>query len=267
MKKLSKKLGELLVDAELAKWIDVDQALKAQKIFGGKLGTNLIEMGVLDGDTLADFLCRQFCLPRASRKELEEIQNDVLNLIPAKPASRLGILPVSKEGKTLILAMMDPSNEHAIDRVKCSLDVNVDVRVISEMELKFYHEKYYGIPDAHRHHLLMGQALSSTDTSLNFSREISGTVLTAQLDRHLTCTDAFQYYFEYVCSLDKVPVRNPRKDPSELDLTAELNFLLYQVDGISNLQELTSSVPFSRVSILRALIFFAKNDLLRFEEP
>ena len=60
--KEKKKLGALVVEAGLASPLQIDHALQSQHVFGGSLGTNLVEMGIIDAQSLAVFLSKQFAL-------------------------------------------------------------------------------------------------------------------------------------------------------------------------------------------------------------
>ncbi len=263
MRKLEKRIGDLIIEAGLATRLQIDHALQAQKIFGDRLGTNLIELGVVDDDALVGFLARQFGVPRASRSEMENIPKEILDLIPVRAAERLCILPLAKHEDTLILVMMDPSEERFIHRVEERLGLRVECRIATEILIRYYMEKHYAIPRQPRHIHLM----KHLDNKGQYADGPPGQVLDAQLDRHLTGSQAIDYYYETICTLDKVPVMKQIEVLTEYDLTPELTYVLLQIDGISSLGDLIAMSPFSRISTLRAMVHFTQLELVHFEDP
>jgi CO/xanthine dehydrogenase FAD-binding subunit len=61
------RLGELLVAAGLLAVEQVEQALRAQVLWGGRLGTNLIELGFVDVEALTGALGELYRLPMDDR--------------------------------------------------------------------------------------------------------------------------------------------------------------------------------------------------------
>ncbi|HEY5514224.1 MAG TPA: hypothetical protein VIK40_11330, partial [Geomonas sp.] len=109
------KLGELLIQAGKITPAQLEEALKEQAIFGGKFGTNLIEMGYLDEHDLAHFLSKKTGLPHASPELLMNIPPQVIRLIPEDAARKYRVVPVALNNRRLSLAMSDPSDFAAID--------------------------------------------------------------------------------------------------------------------------------------------------------
>jgi hypothetical protein len=254
MAKSKKRLGELLIEAGLA---------NPQKIFGDHLGTNLIEFGVIDDDTLAAFLSRQYGVPRATKEELDQIPAEILQLVPARAAQRLGLLPLRKSGDRLVVAMMDPSDERIVERISKNLGLPVECRVATEIEIRYYLEFYYDIPREPRQILLMQ---SKNTRGKNPPLPDSARLLSSWLDRRGTSSDAIATYFDSVGSLDKIPIRIPVPDLTSFDLTPELTFVLHGIDGLSSFREILLSSIYPRILTLRAVIHLASLHLIRFEE-
>src|SRR5210317_2011894 len=97
------KLGELLIQKDLLTQAQLEEALQAQVIFGGTLGTILIEMGLITEDALAAILAQQLSIPCAKPGQLEDIPEDVINIIPVELAERHKVVPVAVNGKKLTL--------------------------------------------------------------------------------------------------------------------------------------------------------------------
>ena len=261
----TKRLGDLLVEAGLVTRLDIDQALQAQHIFGDRLGTNLVEMGVIDGDTLAGFLAQQYGVERVSLGELQSIPKEILEVVPSKAAHRLCILPIHKAESLLTIAMMDPSDNHILERIEKNVGMKIQAKVATEVEIRYFLEKYYGIRREMRHIRLMNKILEKRNRPDQGTAETD--LLTSQLDRFISPTEGIKYFFDNIASLEKIPSAIEVGDLTKFDLTPELTFLLLQIDGLSNLHDFFSVSPFPRVTTLRAISYLAKSGLIRFEEP
>ncbi len=109
------KLGEMLIREGLLTSAQLEEALKYQVIFGGKLGTNLIEMGLVEENALARVLSRKLGVPCAEESELMRISPEVIKLIPKDIAARYKVIPLRLENRRLTLVMADPTDLKAID--------------------------------------------------------------------------------------------------------------------------------------------------------
>lgn len=76
------KLGELLVQEKVITPHQLEEALKYQVIFGGKLGTNLIELDFVKEDDIAKTLSKMLRVPLVNGDELNDIPLEIINLIP-----------------------------------------------------------------------------------------------------------------------------------------------------------------------------------------
>jgi hypothetical protein len=132
----TKKLGELLVDSGLITSGQLQEALKYQKAAGGRMGSNLVAMGIISEDSLMDFLAQQTGVPRLDVKHLD-VQAAVLERIPRRLAEQMTILPVAfKEPKSLVLAMADPSDLNAVDSARFASGLTIEPMVASHSALR-----------------------------------------------------------------------------------------------------------------------------------
>lgn len=139
------KLGEMLVNENIITPEDLDETLKCQVIFGGRLGTNLIEMGFISEEQLASFLARKAGVPCTTPEQLNHVPADVLSLLPAELVKKYMAIPIALEKKRLTLAMADPTNLPAIDEISFRTGYIVSPLVAPELRLVFCMENYYGI--------------------------------------------------------------------------------------------------------------------------
>ena len=132
----TKKLGEMLVASRLITAGQLQEALRHQRITGGRMGSNLVAMGFITEDLLMDFLAQQTGVPRLDVKHLN-IPHVLLERIPRRLAEQLVILPVAfKEPKSLVLAMADPSDLNAVDSARFASGMNIEPMVASHSALK-----------------------------------------------------------------------------------------------------------------------------------
>lgn len=132
----TKKIGEMLVEAGLITNVQLQEALRHQRISGGRMGSNLVAMGFISEDLLMDFLAQKTGVPRYDLKNVD-IPVSVLQRIPKRLADQLNVLPVSlKEPKSLILAMTDPSDLNAVDSARFASGLNIEPVVASYSSLK-----------------------------------------------------------------------------------------------------------------------------------
>jgi hypothetical protein len=139
------KLGELLIKKNLLTQAQLEEALQAQVIFGGKLGTVLIEMGLITEDILAEILAQLLNIPCAKPGQLHGIPENVIKIISADLAEKHKVMPVSVTGKKLTLAMADPRNLQSIDEISFRTGYIVMPILALEVRLVFALENYYDI--------------------------------------------------------------------------------------------------------------------------
>ena len=127
-----KKLGDLLVEVGIITAEQLGTALEEQKRRGGKIGEFLIELGFITEDVLLAFLGKQCGVAYVSLSEYGDISENVLALIPENVARRQTVLPLTKEGKTLTIAMADPLNVIATDDLKLMTGCEINPVIDSE---------------------------------------------------------------------------------------------------------------------------------------
>jgi type IV pilus assembly protein PilB len=92
---MSAKLGEILVRENLVTPQQLREALDYQKTSGGRLGTNLVKLGIISDDVITAVLSRQYGVPSINL-DLFHIETDVIKLISQEVALKYTVLPVSK---------------------------------------------------------------------------------------------------------------------------------------------------------------------------
>src|SRR5688572_13168782 len=125
MSTANNRLGELLVREKLISLQQLRKAQDDQQRSGGNLSHTLAKLGYISDAEITDFLSNQYRLPAINLDE-HEIDAEVIKLVPRDVCDKHRIIPVSKNGSSLVVAMADPTNLHAIDDIKFLTGFNVD---------------------------------------------------------------------------------------------------------------------------------------------
>src|SRR6476646_8640878 len=136
------RLGELLVREKLISLQQLRQAQDEQKRTGQNLGATLAKLGYISDGEITNFLSSQYRVPAVNLEEYE-IDQEVLKLVSREVCDKHKIIPVSRAGSSLIMAMADPTNLHAIDDIKFLTGFNVEPVVASETAIQQAVERYY----------------------------------------------------------------------------------------------------------------------------
>lgn len=139
---VTKKLGELLIEAGLIDDFQLQSALAHQRNWGGKLGCILIEMEFVREEDVARVIAKQFRMPWANLFE-PEIPETVLKTIKKDMAKKYNVVPVKKEGGGLLVAMSDPLDIEVTDALRFATGFNIKPALALESELRDAIRKYY----------------------------------------------------------------------------------------------------------------------------
>jgi type IV pilus assembly protein PilB len=139
---MSAKLGEILVRENLITTQQLREALDYQRTNGGRLGSNLVKLGIISDDVITAVLSRQYGVPSVNL-ELFQIEDATIKLLSQDVALKYTVLPISKVGATLTLAMADPTNVFAMDDIKFMTGLNIEPVIASETSIQIAVGKYY----------------------------------------------------------------------------------------------------------------------------
>ncbi|MBZ0117802.1 MAG: Flp pilus assembly complex ATPase component TadA, partial [Sandaracinaceae bacterium] len=143
---MSNRLGELLVREKLISLQQLRSAQEESRKSNTSLGFQLARMGYISDQEITDFLSQQYRVQSIDLAEFE-IDEEVRKLVTQEVCDRHKIIPVSRAGSSIIVAMADPSNLHAIDDIKFLTGYNVEPVVASEAAIIHAIERYYGQPE------------------------------------------------------------------------------------------------------------------------
>ncbi len=166
-----RKLGEILIESGELSRDQLSSALERQSITGGRLGTNLVEMMLIDDIRLGDILSKQLGVPSVHPKVLQTIPREVLELIPTNMVEYYKVVPFKLEGQRLHLAMLDPSNVTLVDELSHRLGYIIRPYICSENTLYRALSVHYRIAPPLRRNL------NITETSSDFvTHDMSGII-------------------------------------------------------------------------------------------
>jgi type IV pilus assembly protein PilB len=143
----TERLGDLLVREGLITREQLSQALQEQKNSGMRLGYTLVKLGLVEETEITKMLARQYRMPAVDLARFE-VDARIVKLIPSEVAIRHTVLPLKREGRTLTVAMSDPTNMTVVDDLKFITRYDIFPVIAGEYTLKTAIEKYYEQTDA-----------------------------------------------------------------------------------------------------------------------
>ncbi len=145
----SNLLGQLLLKSKLISEEQLNEAVRLQKLEGKRLGSVLLKLGFLNEESLITFLSRQYNAPAINLSD-HKIDTSLLKLVPYETARKYQLIPISKDGAALRIAVVDPSNNFATDEVRFLTGMKISVHVAAESAIMEAIEKYYPKKDTVR---------------------------------------------------------------------------------------------------------------------
>jgi type IV pilus assembly protein PilB len=167
---MSVRLGEILIKESLITQDQLQKALEFQRSNGGKLGSCLTKLGYITDDDITGVLSRQYGVPSINLKYYE-IDPSVIKLIPMDTASRYQVIPLSRVGSVLTIAMTDPTNVFAMDDIKFMTGFNVEPVVASESAIAEAIARFYGAETNQEELSKMMKDLVDEDQDLELASE------------------------------------------------------------------------------------------------
>src|SRR5580658_8422979 len=125
------RLGELLVREKLISLAQLRSAQDEQQKSGQNLGYTLAKLGYISDTEITNFLSQQYRVPTIDLEEYE-VDAEILKLVSKDQCEKHRVVPVSRAGSSLIVAMADPTNLNAIDDLKFLTGYNIEPVIASE---------------------------------------------------------------------------------------------------------------------------------------
>ncbi|HVT40747.1 MAG TPA: ATPase, T2SS/T4P/T4SS family [Gemmatimonadaceae bacterium] len=182
---LNERIGDLLVSEGLITREQLDWALQEQKQNGTRVGYNLVKLGYVQELELTKTLARQYKMPAVDLSKFE-VDPKIAKLIPSDLALKNSVLPLKRDGRTLTVAMADPTNFAVIDDLKFITRYDIFPVLAGEFTIRNVLEKLYETADVQMSALLDDIAGMETDEELEVvetrEEDVSATALAAQME-------------------------------------------------------------------------------------
>ena len=140
------RIGEIVVTAGLVTPEQLHEAREQQKKTGRRLGALLVELGYLTEPQVTDAVAKQYGLPAVHDLDTREVPNDALMRVPREHCQSHCVVPLSRQGAVLQMAMADPTNLFAMDPVQFRTGLKVQPVVASESAIARAILRLYGEP-------------------------------------------------------------------------------------------------------------------------
>ena len=172
--------GKFLVKQKVITVEQLTEALNYQVIYGGRLGTNLVESGFIKEEELVKELAKYHHVSAVSFDSLLNIASSVIKLIPKDVAKKIKVIPfnVRYKEKGLDVITMDPARLDIFDELSFNIGLNVNPYIINEVKFLYLLEKYYGVKRDIRYITLSRtdrEELNSKGSQQQAQEEIAGT--------------------------------------------------------------------------------------------
>lgn len=150
---IAERLGDLLVREGLVTREQLAVALQEQQESGTRVGYNLVKLGYVKETDLTKMLARQYRMPAVDLSSFE-VDPRIARLIPGEMATRHLVLPLKRDGRTLTVAMVDPSGASVLEDLKFITRCDIFPVIAGEYTLRNAIERYYESNEAQMETLL-----------------------------------------------------------------------------------------------------------------
>ena len=139
-----KRIGELLLQEDLLTVEQLEKALEEQSRNGTRLGYCVVAMEMVSESELTRVLSRQFQVPAVELSKID-VDDKILKLVPAEFASKHLVMPIRRTGRTLTVAMADPTDLNVVDDLKFITRFDIEPVVAGEYSLRQAIERHYDV--------------------------------------------------------------------------------------------------------------------------
>jgi type IV pilus assembly protein PilB len=174
------RLGEILLREGLVTREQLAQALAEQKNSKHRLGYVLVKLGLVQELEITKVLARQYRMPAVDLTRFE-VDPKIIKLVPAEMATKSVVLPLKREGRTLTVAMADPTDLGLLEDLKFITRFDLFPVIAGEYTLRNLIEKHYEASDQQLQSILKDMEETGEDVEV-VEEEEDETVTQAQID-------------------------------------------------------------------------------------
>jgi len=166
--------GQLLVEQGVLTKEQLEEAIHKQQTTmpGKRLGEVCVRLGFISKHHIVDGLSEQLGIPIVKLSD-REIPERIRNLIEPTIATLYRVVPLEEKGRTLVVAMADPTNVNSIDNLERLLERPVEPQLAANEEISDALGKYYGLTEATVETMLSTVSSASTMSTLSTMSNVS----------------------------------------------------------------------------------------------
>ncbi|MGB7593669.1 MAG: type IV-A pilus assembly ATPase PilB [Terriglobia bacterium] len=224
------KLGEILLKQNLITPDQLKQALEHQKANGGRLGNSLVRLGFMSDEEVMAVLSHQYGVPSINL-DCFEVDPGVTRLIPMDTALKFQVLPLSRVGSSLTLAMSDPTNVFAMDDIKFMTGFNIEPVVASETAIAEAIKKNYGSVEEEERKRELEEMVSfigeGGDEALELEAEDEAALNLEQLEKAAEEAPVIRLVNYFLTDAEKRGASDIHMEPYEKEYRVR-----YRIDGV-----------------------------------
>jgi len=251
------KLGDILLKENLISPEQLKQAVEYQKANGGRLGGALVKLGFLSDDEVTVVLSHQYGVPSINLNHFE-VDPGITKLIPMETALKFQVLPLSRVGTSLTLAMVDPTNVFAMDDIKFMTGFNIEPVVASETAIGEAIKKNYGSIEEQERKRELEEIVSFIDEAQNEALELEAedetTLNLEQLEKAAEEAPVIKLVNYFLTDAVKRGASDIHMEPYEKEYRVR-----YRIDGV--LQTIMTPPNRLRDAIISRVKIMAKLDI------
>ncbi|HEY7769084.1 type IV-A pilus assembly ATPase PilB [Longimicrobium sp.] len=175
------RIGDQLIHEGLVTREQLSKALDDARNGGNRLGFSLVKLGFLSEQDLVRALARQHRIPAV---DLERVKLDprILKLVPPEIAVKHQVLPLRRVGRTLTVAMANPTDLGVLDDLKFVTRLDIEPVIAGDFSLRKIIEKEYEASDERINDLLKQIEQEEIEVVDDKEEEMNVTALAAAVD-------------------------------------------------------------------------------------
>ncbi|MFC1791102.1 type IV-A pilus assembly ATPase PilB [Gemmatimonadota bacterium] len=176
------RLGDLFVREGLITEEQLQQALREAKETRTRIGYALVKLELVKEDELTRALAKQFRVPAVDLEKVK-VEEKILKLVPEDVALKHRVLPLRKVGRTLTVAMANPTDMGAIDNLKFITRYEIEPVIVGEYTLQKHLEDYYGLGETKMQEMLGDLLDEEIEILEDEDEEVNVAALEAEVDK------------------------------------------------------------------------------------
>jgi type IV pilus assembly protein PilB len=176
------RLGDLFVREGLISQGQLEEALREAKRSRTRIGFALVKLGLVGEEELTKALAKQFRVPAVDLDKVK-VEEKILRLVPEEVAMKHRVLPLRKVGRTLTVAMANPTDMGAIDNLKFITRYEIEPVIVGDYTLQKHLEEYYGLGETKMQEMLGDLLDEEVEVLEEQEEDISVAALEAEVDK------------------------------------------------------------------------------------